>query len=57
MVHNSIARYELPSLHTVIEMLSGKVNKCCGQGLGRVLLLNQPHPNSAAINQIVQTIR
>ena len=35
MVHNSIAKYEMPSLHTAIEMLSGnQVSECCGQGLG-----------------------
>ena len=35
MVHNSIARYERPSLPTAMEMLSGsQVGKCLGQGLG-----------------------
>ena len=32
MMHNTIGRYETPSLHTAIEMLSGNSN-CCGQDL------------------------
>ena len=35
MVHDRTARYETPSVHTAIEMLSGsQVSNCCGQDLG-----------------------
>ena len=47
MVHTTIGRYETPSLHTAIEMLSGMPGSCCGQDLGS-------DPNGAAIIQMVQ---